>query len=128
MLTDRAARSTFFYRRTFLKCFLPSCSLFGQAISEEKILFFNRPIRNNQFELLYTFNKYDIHRQLLFLIGRFLKIFSSETASPNERKVTRKHLWKALYKDCQCCPNPLTNMAATGNYVSYWPIYLNLLL
>jgi hypothetical protein len=27
------------------------------------------------------------HRQILFLIGRFLKIFSSETVLPNEPKL-----------------------------------------
>jgi hypothetical protein len=36
--------------------------------------------------------KHGRHRQLRFLIGRFLKIFSSETALSNELKLDRKHL------------------------------------
>jgi len=45
-------------------------------------------------------------------------IFSSKTAWPNELKFSRKQLWKFLYKDCSFCPDPLTNKATIGNYVS----------
>jgi hypothetical protein len=66
---------------------------------DEMSILYRRPSIDASYQVSLHLAERFHHRQFLFLIGRFLKIFFSETACPNDPKLGRKHLWKVLYKE-----------------------------
>jgi hypothetical protein len=73
-------------------------------------------------------NKHGRHRQFLFPIGLFLKVFSSETAWPNEPKLGRMHLWEVLIKLTHFIPIHLQIWLPQAILVSYRSILKQLFL
>ena len=57
----------------------------------------------------------DINSKIQLTMNWITDKYASKTPQPNELKLGRKLLWKALYKDCSFCPDLLTNMVATGD-------------
>jgi hypothetical protein len=82
-------------------------------------IFYREPSIDASYQVLVNLAKRFQRRRFLKIsnicIAEFKKIFSSEIAWRNKPKLGRKHLWKVLCKGGSFHPDPLTNVAATGN-------------
>ena len=100
---------------TFVIIWRPSSVNFDIWNFSSKTAWANEPLSKLLISTRYAY-KYGCHRQFVFLVSRFLKYFSSETAESN---LASTHLWKILYADYSFRPDPLANMIAIG-YSCFW--------
>jgi hypothetical protein len=79
------------------------------------VLYKEYSFRSNSIKYRYILYLFKMQFSLNWITDKY----ASKTPQPNELKLGSNHLWKVLYKDCLFRPDPLTNMAATGN-ACFW--------